>query len=70
MKPYRIRSNGKSVQQILNLKPNISTFGKCFGGGLPIGIIALKKPILNKIKRIKPKVFFGGTFLATKLLLI
>ena len=57
-----IRSNGKSVQQILNLKPNISTFGKCFGGGLPIGIIALKKPILNKIKRIKPKVFFGGTF--------
>ena len=57
-----IRFNGSTVQKIYNLKPDISTFGKCFGGGLPIGIIAVKKNILKKISKLKLKVFFGGTF--------
>ena len=43
-----LRFNCSSVQDQFNLKPSISTFGKCFGGGLPIGIIALKKDILKK----------------------
>ena len=55
-----IRSNGKSVQQILNIKPDISTFGKCFGGSMPIGIISVSNAIENKMK--KKKIFFGGTF--------
>jgi acetylornithine/succinyldiaminopimelate/putrescine aminotransferase len=31
-----LRVNGLSVFKKLNLKPDIITFGKCFGGGLPI----------------------------------
>jgi glutamate-1-semialdehyde 2,1-aminomutase len=62
-----IRFNGKCVQQFFNIKPHISTFGKCFGGGLPIGIIALNKDILKKMNKLKKKVFFGGTFSGNQL---
>lgn len=55
-----LRTDCSSVQTILNIKPSISTFGKCFGGGFPIGIIALTKKISTKLN--KNKVFFGGTF--------
>ena len=51
-----------SVQQKLNLSPDISTFGKIIGGGLPIGVVAINKKIENKLKKINPRVFFGGTF--------
>ncbi len=57
-----VRFNASTVQKIYNLNPDISTFGKCFGGGLPIGIIAIKKNVLKKISKLKLKVFFGGTF--------
>ena len=46
-----LRFNCSSVQDQFNLKPSISTFGKCFGGGLPIGIIAIKKDIIKKIEQ-------------------
>ena len=42
-----LRYEGSSIQDRLNLEPEITTFGKCLGGGLPIGIIAIKK-ILKK----------------------
>jgi glutamate-1-semialdehyde 2,1-aminomutase len=57
-----LRFNCSSVQDEFNLKPSISTFGKCFGGGMPIGIIALKKDIVKKLNNNKKKIFFGGTF--------
>ena len=38
------------------------TFAKCFGGGLPIGIVAYNKIIKKKLKKLKQKIFFGGTF--------
>tara|TARA_B110000971_G_scaffold92799_1_gene95456 strand:+ start:798 stop:2033 length:1236 start_codon:yes stop_codon:yes gene_type:complete len=57
-----LRYDGSSVQDFLKLNPSISTFGKCFGGGLPIGIIAIKKNIEKKLLEKKNKVFFGGTF--------
>ncbi len=57
-----LRLDCSSVQNKLNLNPAISTFGKCLGGGLPIGIIALKKEIVKKLNRQDKKVFFGGTF--------
>ena len=57
-----LRFNCSSVQNEFNLKPSITTFGKCFGGGLPIGIIAVKKEIEKKLKIKNKKVFFGGTF--------
>ena len=57
-----LRFNCSSVQSQFKLKPSISTFGKCFGGGLPIGIIGIKKDIVKKLERKKKKIFFGGTF--------
>lgn len=57
-----LRFNCSSVQKQFNLKPSISTFGKCLGGGLPIGIIGIKKNIIKKMDENKNKVFFGGTF--------
>ena len=57
-----LRFYGSSIQDTLNLNPSISTFGKCFGGGLPIGIIAIKKDIEKKLLNKNNKVFFGGTF--------
>ena len=59
-----LRFNGSSAQDQLKLNPSITTFGKCFGGGFPIGIIALKKEVLKKLKKNKRKIFFGGTFSA------
>ena len=38
-----LRTDCKSVQSIYKIKPDISTFGKCFGGGVPIGIIGITK---------------------------
>lgn len=57
-----LRIDASSFQSKYGLKPDIATFGKCFGGGLPIGIIALNKNIEKKIKKLKKKIFFGGTF--------
>ncbi len=57
-----IRYKGSSVQQTLNLQPDISTFGKCFGGGFPIGIIAITDKLQKKLSQLKKGVFFGGTF--------
>ncbi len=57
-----MRVNMSSVQDEMNLSPSISTFGKCFGGGMPIGIIAVKKQIYTKLSKANKKVFFGGTF--------
>ena len=57
-----LRTNCSSVQNYFNIKPDLSTFGKCFGAGLPIGIISISKNISRKINKINPKVFFGGTF--------
>ena len=57
-----LRTNCSSVQNYLKIKPDISTFGKCFGAGLPIGIISISKSISAKLQKINPKVFFGGTF--------
>jgi glutamate-1-semialdehyde 2,1-aminomutase len=57
-----LRVKNNSIQNTFRIKPSISTFGKCFGGGLPIGIIAVSKKIENLIKKKKINIFFGGTF--------
>jgi glutamate-1-semialdehyde 2,1-aminomutase len=62
-----LRINGLSAQKYFNIKPDISVFGKCFGGGMPIGIIALNNKIYKKIKKNKSKIFFGGTFSANSI---
>ncbi len=57
-----LRTDCSSVQNFFSIKPDISIFGKCFGGGLPIGFISLSKKIRVKMDKMKLKVFFGGTF--------
>lgn len=57
-----VRVNCSSVQNILNIKSDISTFGKIIGGGMPIGIIGLSKKIINLIKKKNKSIFFGGTY--------
>lgn len=57
-----LRVNGNSVQEYLKILPDITTFGKSFGGGLPLGVIALSKRTLNKIKKRKLNIFYGGTY--------
>ena len=59
-----LRTNGSTLQNYFKIKPDISTFGKCFGGGLPIGIIGITKEIYSKLPKKEKKVFFGGTFSA------
>ncbi len=57
-----IRTYEGSVHKKFGLSPSISTFGKCIGGGAPIGVIALSKKLTFKINKLKNKVYFGGTF--------
>lgn len=57
-----LRTAGSSLQNNYKIKTDLSTFGKAFGGGLPMGIIGLTKNIENKLKKNKLQVYFGGTF--------
>ena len=53
-----LRTDCSSVQNIYNLKSDISTFGKVFGNGFPIGFIGISKKIEKKINKNKTKIFF------------
>ena len=57
-----LRVKNLAIYKKYNLKPDIITFAKCFGGGLPIGIVAYNKKIQDKLCKLKKKIFFGGTF--------
>ena len=59
-----LRTRKGSVQNYYNIKPDISLFGKCYGGGFPIGIIGINKSIHKIIIKKKLNIFFGGTFSA------
>lgn len=57
-----LRTNMSSAQQFFKIKSDISTFGKAFANGMPIGFIGISKKIENKIKKKKLNIYFGGTF--------
>lgn len=59
-----LRTGGRTVQSLYKITPDISTFGKCYGGGIPLGFIGISNKIEKKIKRTNLKIFFGGTFSA------
>ena len=58
MTGFRIASGG--AQEILGIKPDLSTFGKIIGGGLPVGAFGGKKEIMEKIAPSGP-VYQAGT---------
>ncbi len=58
MTGFRVASGG--AQAILGIKPDLSTFGKIIGGGLPVGAFGGKREIMEKIAPSGP-VYQAGT---------
>tara|TARA_B100000795_G_scaffold262443_1_gene240387 strand:+ start:162 stop:1394 length:1233 start_codon:yes stop_codon:yes gene_type:complete len=57
-----IRTDMGTAQKYFNLKTDISTFGKAFANGIPIGFVGVSKKIEQQIKKKKLSIYFGGTF--------
>ena len=58
MTGFRLAQGG--AQEILGVKPDLSTFGKIIGGGLPVGAYGGKKEIMEMISPSGP-VYQAGT---------
>jgi glutamate-1-semialdehyde 2,1-aminomutase len=58
MTGFRLAKGG--AQEILNVKPDLSTFGKIIGGGLPVGAYGGKKEIMEMVSPSGP-VYQAGT---------
>jgi glutamate-1-semialdehyde 2,1-aminomutase len=58
MTGFRVAKGG--AQEILGVKPDLTTFGKIIGGGLPVGAFGGKKEIMEKIAPTGP-IYQAGT---------
>lgn len=58
MTGFRLAKGG--AQEILGIKPDLSTFGKIIGGGLPVGAYGGKKEIMEMVSPSGP-VYQAGT---------
>lgn len=58
MTGFRVATGG--AQEVLGIKPDLSTFGKIIGGGLPVGAFGGKQEIMEKIAPSGP-VYQAGT---------
>lgn len=58
MTGFRVALGG--AQEVLGVKPDLTTFGKIIGGGLPVGAFGGKKEIMEKIAPVGP-VYQAGT---------
>lgn len=58
MTGFRVAAGG--AQELLDVKPDLSTFGKIIGGGLPVGAFGGKAEIMNMIAPAGP-VYQAGT---------
>ena len=54
------RVNLNSAQGLFGIKPDISTFGKVIGGGMPIGVYGGRKDIMSQIAPSGP-IYQAGT---------
>lgn len=54
-----MRVKNYAIYKQFKIKPDIVTFAKCFGGGMPLGITLFNSKLLKNNKK---KIFFGGTF--------
>ena len=59
---FRIEYGG--CQEYYNINPDLITYGKAVGGGLPIGVVAGSKRVMNTFSGAEdtPAIFAGGTF--------
>jgi len=59
---FRLAYGG--AQELFNLRPDFTVYGKAIGGGLPIGAIAGPQHLMGLLKSATTDngVFFGGTF--------
>ncbi len=58
MTGFRVAKGG--AQEVLGITPDLSTFGKIIGGGLPVGAFGGKKEIMEKIAPSGP-IYQAGT---------
>lgn len=58
MTGFRVARGG--AQEVVGVEPDLSTFGKIIGGGLPVGAFGGKKEIMSKIAPVGP-VYQAGT---------
>lgn len=58
MSGFRVAAGG--AQEILGIKPDLSTFGKIIGGGLPVGAFGGKREIMEKLSPSGP-IYQAGT---------
>ena len=58
MSGFRVASG--CAQEILGIKPDLSTFGKIIGGGLPVGAFGGKREIMETLSPVGP-VYQAGT---------
>ncbi|MGK9475442.1 glutamate-1-semialdehyde 2,1-aminomutase [Melioribacter sp. OK-6-Me] len=58
MTGFRVAAGG--AQEILGVKPDMTTFGKIIGGGLPVGAYGGKKEIMEMVSPVGP-VYQAGT---------
>lgn len=69
---FRVAMGG--AQEYYGITADIATYGKAAGGGLPLGIVAGKKEVMDTIKTGTEKnpqpIFMGGTFSANPLAMI
>ena len=59
---FRIEFGG--CQQYYDINPDIITYGKAVGGGMPIGVVAGPRKVMNAFSGTDdtPAIFAGGTF--------
>ena len=58
MTGFRVAKGG--AQEILGITPDLTTFGKIIGGGLPVGAFGGKTEIMDKIAPVGP-IYQAGT---------
>lgn len=58
MTGFRVAKGG--AQEVLGITPDLSTFGKIIGGGLPVGAFGGKAEIMNQIAPVGP-IYQAGT---------
>jgi len=49
-------------QELFGVTPDIGLFGKALGGGSPIGAVACRKAIFDKVFTLDPPIILTGTF--------